>query len=78
MIELVVVFCMTLNPTMCRTLPMVPDDGHEVTSQSECMKGGAVGGMTFTLDHIEWSVKGWRCTEKPNVVQTWLRDRGKD
>lgn len=75
MITLVVIFCLKLNPTMCRTMEMVPDDGHKVTSQMECIKGGAIGGMTFTMDHMEWKTKGWRCTEKPTVMQTWLRNR---
>jgi hypothetical protein len=75
MIELLVIFCMKLNPYMCKTLEMVPDDGHQVASQMECIKGGAVGGMTFMLEYVEYQVKGWRCIETPNVMQTWLRQR---
>lgn len=73
-ITLSVVFCLTLNPYMCRSLEMVPDDGHEIASLSECIKGGAVGGMSFTMDHAEWHVKGFRCQESPTVMQTWLKD----
>lgn len=75
MITLVVIFCMKLNPYLCQTLEMVPDDGHAIATQMECIRGGAVGGMQFTLDHIEYVTKGWRCVEKPNVMTTWLRNR---
>lgn len=72
MIKLVVVFCLTLNPYMCRTLEMVPED-HAIVSIGECLRGGAVGGMSFTLEHQEYTVKGWRCTEAPTDMQVWLR-----
>lgn len=76
MIDLVVIFCMTINPTMCRTMPMVPDDGHEIASIGECLRGGAIGGMTFVLEHTEWQVRGWRCIEKPPTdFQQWLSQK---
>ena len=71
MVILTVTFCMTLNTTMCRKMEMVPADGHAIASQMECIKGGAIGGMTFVLEHIEWRTKGWRCEERPNIVQAW-------
>jgi hypothetical protein len=74
-IQLFVVFCLTQNPYMCRTLEMVPQDLHAITSVAECTKGGAVGGMRFTLEHMEWRVKGWRCVEKPNLVSQWIGAR---
>lgn len=75
MIILTVTFCMTLNPMLCRTLEMVPDDGRKITSQMECIKGGAIGGMSFELDHIEWRTKGWRCIEKPSIISAWRDQR---
>jgi hypothetical protein len=77
MITLVVVYCLTVNPYMCRTLEMVPDDGRAIASIAECIKGGAIGGMSFTLEHAEWHVKGYRCQEKPTEVQAWLRDKSR-
>lgn len=71
MIKLVVVYCLVLNPYICRTLETVPDDGHVIASQMECIKGGAIGGMKFTLDNAEWQTKGWHCQERPNIVQAW-------
>lgn len=77
MIELVVIFCMKLNPTMCQTLEMIPDDGREITSIMECIRGGVIAGMTFTKDNTEWEVKGHRCVERPNVVTQWMKDKDK-
>ena len=71
-ITLVVTFCMTLNPTMCRELEMVPS-GRTMVSVPECLKGGAIGSMSFQLDHIEWYTRGWRCEERPNVVAEWRK-----
>jgi len=42
MIRAFVLYCMVLNPTMCRTLEIVPEDGHKITSQIECLMGGAI------------------------------------
>lgn len=76
MIVLTVTFCLVLNQYACRSLEMIPDDGHKVVSQMECIKGGAIGGMTFTLDHADWAVRGWRCIEKPPTdFQQWLSQR---
>lgn len=74
MITLVVVFCLTLNPYICRSLELVPEDGHKIASVGECLRGGATGGMTFTMEHAEWQTKGWRCVEKPSVMQSWLKE----
>jgi hypothetical protein len=72
MITLFVIYCMVLNPTMCRTLELVPAD-HEIVSIPECIRGGAMGDIArFTLDHTQWQVKGWRCTERPTPMQAWL------
>ena len=79
MIVATVVYCMTLNPTMCRELRMVPDDYHAITSISECLKGGVIGSMTFKLDDIEWRTKGVRCIEvetPETVVQLWMKQKG--
>lgn len=75
MISLVVTFCMTFNPTMCRTAEFVPESTHTIISIPECIRGGAIGGMHFTLEHTEWFTKGWRCKEHDGVVTTWLRSR---
>ena len=72
MITLVVTFCMVLNPTMCRQLEMVPE-GHTTVSVPECIKGGAIGGMSFVLEHVEWRTRGWHCLEKPNIISA-IRD----
>lgn len=72
MITLMVTYCLVLNPYLCRTLELVPAD-HEITSIAECIKGGAMGDVArFTLDHTQWQVKGWRCTENHPLMQTWL------
>ncbi len=72
MISLFVVYCMIYNPTMCKTLEVVPAD-HEITSVAECLKGGAMGDVArFTLDHTQWQVKGWKCTETQTPMQAWL------
>lgn len=79
MIIATVIYCMTLNPTMCRELRFVPDDYHAIASISECLKGGVIGSMTFKLDGAEWRTKGVRCieVEKPDsVIQAWRRERG--
>ena len=75
MITLVVTFCMILNPTLCRTLEIVPRD-RAIVSVPECMKGGAIGSMTFELEHIEWRTRGWRCKEKPSLIEAWQRAAG--
>lgn len=75
MVTLVVIFCMKLNPYMCAELRMVPDDLHAMATQGECLRGGAVGGMQFTLKNIEYEVKGWHCTAGPpdiTAVSKWV------
>ena len=79
MITLTVVFCMQLNPSMCRELEMAPID-HAIVSTMECIMGGAIGGVQyeqqqFKLEGIVWRVKGWRCKETPSDVQQWVRDQ---
>ena len=58
MTVLMVTFCMVLNPTMCRELTVVVP-----IHVPECIKAGAVSGMQFELEHIEWQTKGWYCEE---------------
>jgi hypothetical protein len=80
MITLVVTFCLVLNPYMCYQMKMVPDDYHAVASQMECVRGGAVGGMQFTMQNAEYFVKGWRCTEDiPDVsaIDKWVVEEKK-
>lgn len=77
-VEIVVVYCLTLNPTLCRTLTIAPVD-HPTASVPECIKGGAnYAATTFLLEHAEWYVKGWHCHERESVVQAWLNRRGGD
>lgn len=73
-IKLVVVYCLSLNPYICRTLEMVPVD-HGIVSIMECIRGGAIGGMTFELEHAEWKVRGWRCEEPRTLNLQALKDR---
>ena len=75
MITLFVVFCLVQNPYMCRSLEMVPQDGHAIVSVAECTKGGAIGVMRFHLEDADWQVKGWRCTERQTVMQQWSQQR---
>jgi hypothetical protein len=67
---------MKLNPYLCSELRMVPDDYHAVASQMECIKGGATGGMQFTMKNVEYFVKGWHCDETapPNTtaIDEWV------
>lgn len=74
MIVLLVTFCMDLNPTLCRSLEMVPID-HAMTSVAECIRGGAIGGMSFELDHIEWHTRGWKCVERQNPMEALKGER---
>ena len=67
MIVLTVRFCLVLNPYLCQTLEMVPED-HSIVSVAECIRGGAIGGMTFEKEHMEWQTHGWRCVERPNPM----------
>lgn len=76
MIKVVVKFCLLANPYLCQTLEIVPDD-HATVSIAECIKGGAIGGMTFVKDHMEWETKGWFCIEIPNTMQAWIRSKEK-
>lgn len=76
MVKLIVKFCLVMNPYLCQSLEMAPDD-HVMVSIAECIRGGALGGMTFTKDHMEWQTHGWRCVEIPNQMQVW-KDRHKE
>jgi hypothetical protein len=72
-ITLTVVFCLVLNNTQCRTLVMVPEDYRAITSIEDCLMGGVIGGMKFTLDHSDYVVKGYRCSQEPNDLGAWFR-----
>jgi hypothetical protein len=79
MVILTVVFCMQLNPTMCRTLEMVPVD-HAMTSVMECIRGGAIGGVQyeqqqFKLEGVVWRVRRYRCEERPSAVRAWVQGK---
>jgi hypothetical protein len=67
MITLVVTYCMVMNPTMCRELEMVPLD-HAMASIPECLHGGVLGSVSFTMEHIEWQTKGFRCRETQKLT----------
>jgi len=75
MVVLTVKFCLVLNPYICQTLEMVPED-HAIVSVAECIRGGAIGSVTFTMEHMEWRTRGYRCVERPDVMQKWLNRRG--
>lgn len=80
MIRAFVVYCMVLNPTMCRNLEIVPDDGHKIASQMECLLGGAIfdaqtrisqqtpasqdAELRITYEGIEWRVKYIMCKQE--------------
>jgi hypothetical protein len=42
MIRAIVLYCMVLNPNLCKVLEIVPSDGHPISSQMECLMGGAI------------------------------------
>ena len=73
MIHLIVTYCLVLNPTQCRSLEMVPDNYRPITSMTDCMMGGVIGGTKFVLDHAEWQVKGFHCNQEDVEKDTWLR-----
>jgi len=63
---------------MCYELQMVPEDYHAIASPMECIKGGAIGGMTFVIAHAEYTMKGWHCVTKPPMVSdisNWVEER---
>jgi len=80
MIRAFVVYCMILNPTMCRNLEIVPEDGHPIASQMECLLGGAIfdaqtrigqqtpatqdEGLRIKYEGIEWRVKYIMCKQE--------------
>ena len=68
MIHLIITFCLLQNPYLCRSLEIVPEDYRAITSTMDCMMGGAVGGMQFTMDHADWSIKGWRCEDRKQTA----------
>lgn len=73
---LIVSFCLTLNPYLCYELRMVPEDYRAISSPMECIRGGAIGGMTFVMEHAEYTVKGWRCISsppKPTDITRWVQ-----
>ena len=72
---LTVIFCLTLNSYICQELKMVPWDFRGITSMSDCLMGGAIGGTTFMMQNAEWTVKGYRCVADPPVVgavENWV------
>ena len=77
MITLIVMFCLSLNQYMCYELRMVPDDYRAIASPMECLRGGAVSGMQFVMQHQEYTVKGWRCNAGPpslTAVSEWVAE----
>lgn len=75
MIEVVVVYCLVLNPTQCRTLEIAPAD-HATVSVMECIKGGAIyEATTFRLDYAEWKVMGWHCKERQKLDMEAMKRR---
>ena len=71
MIHLMVVYCLSLNPYVCRTLELVPADGHLIASQIECMMGGMMGSAEFRFEGALWFVKGAYCRQE---IDTELRE----
>jgi hypothetical protein len=66
---------MVLNPTMCRNLEMRPWDFRQITSLTDCLQGGIIGGfqtIRFHLDSAEWFVK-IRCSQSDPESDVWLR-----
>jgi hypothetical protein len=72
-VTLFVVYCMALNPYICRSYQIVPAD-HQLQTISECMIGGMVGSAEFRFEDADWFIKGAYCRENPDEVQVWLRD----
>lgn len=71
MIHLVIVWCMVLNPTMCKKVEVVPTD-RAMTSIMDCLMGGVI--YTATNDQgIEWryEIHCEQSTPDPDI-QLWL------
>ena len=63
-VHLMVLYCMSLNPYICRAFELTPSDGHKIASIGECMRRGMVGSAEFEYDHTRWFVKGASCREE--------------
>ena len=73
MVHAFIVYCLMLNPTMCRTFEILPDDGYPIASVGECMRGGMMGSAEFTFESAQWYVKGVSCRETPpDDVASWV------
>lgn len=72
MVTAIVIYCLSANPYLCRSLEIVPTD-HQLRTISDCMRGGAIYAATaFRLEYADWFVKGVRCREAPDEVRAWL------
>jgi hypothetical protein len=78
-----VIFCMTLNPTMCLRYEIVKKDTFETaTSQMDCMMGGAIFAAqhaTLVIAGVDYQTKGGvRCEADPprvGAVEEWVEKR---
>jgi hypothetical protein len=81
MITLTIIFCLTLNDYICRSLPFGHDDYQSITSIEDCMMGGLIGSTTFVKEHAEYFVKGFRCEAAPprvGEVEDWVaKEKGR-
>jgi hypothetical protein len=62
-IHLFVIYCLVLNGYVCKELEMIPDSYRPITSITDCIMGGFIGGMRFTMDHAEYTIKGFKCKQ---------------
>jgi len=77
MIHAFVVYCLVLNPYMCRQWELAPVD-HKIVSTADCMKGVMMGGSVFSYEGLAWFVKGGGCKgngPSADEVSTYLRER---
>lgn len=72
MIHAFVMYCMVLNPHLCKTQEIVPVEGS-VTSLTSCMMGGMMGSAAeFTYQGARWRIKGIYCKSQSDNSREYL------
>lgn len=77
LIHAFVVFCLALNPTMCREQEIIRADYTYAASVTDCAIGGiSYGGTGFTdRDGAAWIVKGVRCRTEGALPTTAMQQQ---
>ena len=73
-VHLMLMYCMTLNPYICRAYELLPSDGHKIASVGECMRGSMMGSAEFDFDGARWFIKGASCREEHDGVREAIND----